>query len=238
MPVLRFRLHTDPHVVPASLIRLVACIACCTPAVLAGGCTRTAPARADRTSNAAPPAPSGSAIRDDFGRAVVTDGTARRVVSLNPTTTETIFAIGAGSRLVGRSRWDEWPAAARAVRDMGDGIGPNVEEIVAARPDLVVLYATEDNRSAAERLESAGIRTLSLRIDRVADFDRDTRLLGRVLGDSAQAALVADSVIASLRRVQRATSGLSHPSVEHRAAGRRLARSSGRCARSRHKRAD
>ncbi len=156
---------------------------------------------------------SSTEVRDDFGRVISFTAAPRRVVSLNPTTTETIFAIGAGARLIGRSHWDEWPVAAKAVPDMGNGIGPNVEQIVAAHPDLVLLYASEDNRPAAERLESAGIRTLSLRIDRVADFDRSIRLLGRVLGDSATAALVADSVNASLHRVERATNGLHHPSV-------------------------
>ncbi|HEY8310643.1 MAG TPA: ABC transporter substrate-binding protein, partial [Gemmatimonadaceae bacterium] len=99
-------------------------------------------------------------FRDDFGRAISYATPPLRVVSLNPTTTETIFAIGAGSRLIGRSHWDEWPAAAKAVPDMGNGIGVNVEQIVAAHPDLVLLYASEDNRPAADQLESSGIHTL------------------------------------------------------------------------------
>jgi ABC-type Fe3+-hydroxamate transport system substrate-binding protein len=134
-------------------------------------------------------------------------------VSLNPTTTETIFAIGAGSLLVGRSHWDDWPAAAKAIPDMGNGIGPNVEVIVAAHPDLVLLYASEDNRAAAAQLESAGIHTVALRIDRIGDFNRATRILGRLLGDSVNAAVVEDTVNASLARVQRATDSLPHPTV-------------------------
>jgi ABC-type Fe3+-hydroxamate transport system substrate-binding protein len=124
-----------------------------------------------------------------------------------------MFAIGAAKVLIGRSHWDEWPAAAKAVPDMGNGIGINVEQIVAVHPDLVLIYASEDNRAAAERLESSGVRTLSLRIDRVADFDRATRLLGRVLGDSATASRVADTVAQSLARVRKATADLHHPTV-------------------------
>jgi iron complex transport system substrate-binding protein len=152
-------------------------------------------------------------MRDDFGRAISYDRPARRIVSLNPTTTETIFAIGKGSELIGRSHWDEWPDAARAVPDLGNGIGVNVEQIVSVHPDLVLLYASEDNRPAADRLESAGIRTLSLRIDRIADFNRAVAILGRVLGDSARAAQVADTVNASLHRVRLATRNLAHPTV-------------------------
>jgi ABC-type Fe3+-hydroxamate transport system substrate-binding protein len=190
--------------------RLIACT------VLVTGCTRErAPRRAATSSERAAPAPAADTTRprDDFGRVIDFSRTPRRVVSLNPTTTETIFAIGAGSRLIGRSHWDEWPAAAKRVPDLGNGIGINVEQIVAARPDLVLLYASEDNRAAAERLQAAGIPTLSLRIDRIADFNRAVLLLGRVLGDSAEARVVADTVNASLQRVASATRGLQHPSV-------------------------
>ena len=206
MPVLRLGPTLDLHFAPAALLR------CCVSVALTvqiAACGRAVPKRsADSASSA-----SGSVLRDDFGRTVSIGRPARRVISLNPTTTEIIFAIGAGSRLVGRSHWDEWPPAAAAVPDMGNGIGPNVEALVAAHPDLVVLYASEDNRPAEQRLESAGIRTISLRIDRVADFERATRLLGRLLGDSARAELVADTVRESLERVRRATSRLDHPSV-------------------------
>ncbi|MEO7218758.1 MAG: helical backbone metal receptor [Gemmatimonadaceae bacterium] len=154
-----------------------------------------------------------SSLHDDFGHVVSLDVHPHRVISLNPTTTETIFAIGAGSKLIGRSHWDEWPDAAKAVPDMGNGIGINVEQLIAAHPDLVILYASEDNRSAADRLNDAGITTLSLKIDRIADFDRAIMLLGRILGDSTAAARVADTVSATLARVDSATAPLPHPTV-------------------------
>src|SRR6185437_7565859 len=208
MPVLRFRSMSSGVRATScrSAIRICACVAL---AVTAVSCTR------DTTREAAPSRNSANASAtrdsDDFGRPISFATHPTRVVSLNPTTTETIFAIGAGSRLIGRSHWDEWPDSAKTIPDMGNGIGPNVEKIVAAHPDLVLLYASEDNRAAAERLESAGIRTISLRIDRIADFDRSVRLLGRVLGDSANAERVVDTVAASLRRVAAATNGLRKP---------------------------
>lgn len=153
------------------------------------------------------------APRDDFGEPITLAPVARRVISLNPTTTETIFAIGRGDQLVGRSRWDVWPEAAKRVRALSDGIRPNVELLVAAHPDLVLLYASEDNRAAATRLRDAGIRTVALRIDTPAQFDRATRLIGRLLGDSARAALVADTVARSMARVRAVTASLPHPTV-------------------------
>ena len=146
---------------------------------------------------------------DDFGDTLRVPTTPPvRVVSLNPTTTEIVFAIGAGSRLVGRSHWDSWPDSARFVPDLGPAVRPNVETVIAARPDLVLLYASADDRPAAARLREAGVPVAALRIDRVADFRRAVRDLGALLGDSARAAAVVDSVGATLARVAAATAPL------------------------------
>ena len=149
-----------------------------------------------------------TAVTDDFGDTIVVAAPSARVVSLNPATTEIIFALGAGNHLVGRTHWDLYPASAAAVPDLGSGIRPNVEAVLGARPDLVLLYASMDNRPAAAKLHAAGIRTLSLKIDHIADFFRATTLIGQLLGDSARAVVITDSVRRTLDRVRRITSGL------------------------------
>lgn len=154
-----------------------------------------------------------TALTDDFGDTVVVGSAPERVVSLNPTTTEIAFAIGAGDRLVGRTHWDLYPPAAKSVPDLGSGIRPNVEAVLGARPDLVLLYASNDNRPAAARLRAAGVKTLSLKVDHISDFHRAARLIGLLLGDSARAATVADSVARTLDRVRQATASLSRPTV-------------------------
>ena len=154
-----------------------------------------------------------TALTDDFGDTIVVGKSPRRVVSLNPATTEIVFAIGDEDRLVGRTHWDLYPAAASKVPDLGSGIRPNVEAVLGARPDLVLLYASVDNRPAAARLRAAGINTLSLKIDHIADFHRAVRLIGVLLGDSAKAATVSDSVQRTLDRVRSATAGLPTPTV-------------------------
>lgn len=156
--------------------------------------------------------PAGS-DRDDFGHLLAPGSDPRRIVSLNPTTTEILFAIGAGNRLVGRSRWDLHPDSARLIPAVGDAIRPNIEAVLARRPDLVILYASADNRQAAERLRREGIATLALRIDRVADFARATLLLGDVTGQSARAHIVVDTVLATLDSVRASTSGRPRPTV-------------------------
>ena len=157
-------------------------------------------------------APEGQLFVDDFGERVSL-APATRIASLNPTTTELLFTIGAGSRLVGRDTYDEWPAAAKALPDLGPGISPNVEKILSVRPEVVVLYATNDNRAAAAALRAAGIRVVGLKIDRIADFRRAALTLGALAGDSASARATTDSVERTLDRVRAATAALPHPRV-------------------------
>lgn len=154
-----------------------------------------------------------AAARDDFGAAIAMNVVPRRIVSLNPTTTEILFAIGAGPRVVGRTRYDLYPAEAQRVPDLGPGIRPNVEAVLATRPDLVVLYASADDRPTADRLREAHIPVVAFKIDDIEGFRRVTRLLGRIVGQSARADSLVDSVSATLERVRRATASLPRPSV-------------------------
>jgi ABC-type Fe3+-hydroxamate transport system substrate-binding protein len=153
------------------------------------------------------------AVSDDFGDPVRVGSTPTRIVSLNPATTEILFTLGAGARLVGRTKYDSWPDSARLIPALGDGIQPNVEAVLASRPDLVILYASQDNRPAAARLRAAGVNTLSLKVDHISDFKRTVLLLGTILRDSARAKTVIDSVYRTLDKVRSATAKLARPSV-------------------------
>lgn len=157
--------------------------------------------------------PARARLSDDFGDSILIGKVPQRIVSLNPATTELLFALGAGNRLVGRTTWDLFPDSARNIPDLGPGLRPNVEAILGAHPDLVILYGSNDNRAAAQRLRAAGINTLSLKIDSIAHFQRAVSLLGLVLRDSAGAATVRDSVTRSIQAVSRTTSALQRPTV-------------------------
>jgi len=150
---------------------------------------------------------------DDAGDPLPAPAVRARIVSLIPATTEILFALGAGDRVVGRTHWDGWPPEVRQVPDLGDGIRPSVETVIGARPDLVILYASGDNRDAAVALRSAGIDVISLRIDSIAEFERAALLLGDAVGESTRAQAVVDSVRATLNRVRNATSGRPRPTI-------------------------
>jgi ABC-type Fe3+-hydroxamate transport system substrate-binding protein len=120
--------------------------------------------------------------------------TAHRIVSLLPSFTEILFAIGAGDRVVGRTAWCDYPAAARAVPSVGDGMPPNVEAVAARQPDLVVLYNSGPNVTAAKQLERLGIRAILLDLNRLEDLGPAARTLGRLTGREA----VAESLAAAM----------------------------------------
>ncbi len=133
---------------------------------------------------------------DDAGDTLRLARPAQRVVSLSPATTELVFALGSGHRLVGRTRWCDYPEAAAAVPDVGDGIPPNLEAVLAQRPDLVLLYRSAQNSDAARRLREAGVGVLQLDFNRLQDVPRLARLLAPLLergtaGDSLASAFEA-----------------------------------------------
>ena len=147
----------------------------------------------------APGRPPTLAVTDDAGRRVTLAAPATRVVSLAPSLTELLFALGAGPQVVGRTTWCRYPAAAAAVPDVGDGLNPNLEAVAARRPDLVLLYHSPLNETAAAQLERLGIAAAVLRQDRHADVARHARLLGVLTGHPGAGdsiGRVLDSVVA------------------------------------------
>ena len=154
-----------------------------------------------------------SATVDDAGAPLPPPARRTRIVSLIPATTEILFALGAGDRVVGRTHWDGWPPEVVNVPDLGDGIRPSTEMVLTARPDLVILYASGDNRDAAQALRGAGVPVISLRIDSIAEFERAALLLGDAVGEAQRARVVVDSVRRTLERVRQATSGRPRPTV-------------------------
>jgi len=116
---------------------------------------------------------------------------ARRIVSLLPSFTELLFAIGAGDRVVGRTRWCDYPPAALSIPSVGDGLPPNIEAVMARQPDLVVLYNAGPNVRAAKQLERAGIQTVLIDLNRLEDLGPAARTLGRLTGREEQAESLA-----------------------------------------------
>ena len=161
-------------------------------------CMRDAPRSAARAS------------ADDFGDTLLLARSAAAHRLAQPV--DHRAALRASAPAIGSSaarRYDRWPESALAIPDLGPGLRPNVESVLAARPDLVLLYASDDNRDAARRLRAAGVATAAYRVDRIADFRAVTVALGALTGDSVAARAVVDSVGATIERVRAATAALA-----------------------------
>src|SRR5256885_1518795 len=121
-------------------------------------------------------------------------GPSQRIVSLLPSFTEILFAIGAGDRVVGRTQWCDYPPGALAVPSVGEGLPPNIEAVAARRPDLVVLYNAGPNATAAKQLERLGIRTVLIDLNRLEDLGPAARTLGKLTGREQQAESLATAM--------------------------------------------
>ncbi len=117
-------------------------------------------------------------VTDDRGNIVNFDKTPQRVVSLLPSLTESVCELGQCHRLVGVDRYSDFPVSLKTLPKVGGGLDPNIEAIVALRPD-VVLMATSSR--AGERLQALGIKVVALEPKTHADVQRVLLKLGQVL---------------------------------------------------------
>ncbi len=117
-------------------------------------------------------------VTDDRGVSVTLSASPQRIVSLLPSLTETVCELGQCHRLVGVDRYSNHPASVRALPKTGGGVDPNIEAIVALKPDLV-LAATSSR--GVERLEGFGIKVLALEPRNTAAARRVMGVLGEVL---------------------------------------------------------
>jgi iron complex transport system substrate-binding protein len=126
----------------------------------------------------------GLQVTDDRGVNVRWDAPPQRIVSLLPSLTETVCELGQCHRLVGVDRYSNWPAAIAALPRVGGGMDPNVEAIVALRPDVVLLAQSS---RVVQRLESLGLKVVALEPKSHADVQRVLGKVAQVVGVDAQA---------------------------------------------------
>jgi iron complex transport system substrate-binding protein len=117
-------------------------------------------------------------LRDDRGVDVNIARTPQRIVSLLPSLTETVCALGQCQKLVGVDRYSNWPASVTQLPRMGGGIDPHIESVVATKPDLVLMATSA---RGAERLQSLGLTVLALEPRTHADVQRVLRVIGQAL---------------------------------------------------------
>ncbi len=117
-------------------------------------------------------------VRDDRGQTVSFARAPQRIVSVLPSLTEMVCELGQCQRLVGVDRYSNYPESVRALPRVGGGLDPNVESIVALKPDLVLLATSSP---AAGRLQALGIKVVALEPKSYADTQRVLAQVGLLL---------------------------------------------------------
>ena len=117
-------------------------------------------------------------VTDDRGVTVTFAQTPQRIVSLLPSLTESVCAMEQCQRLVGVDRYSNYPASVQALPMLGGGLDPNIEGIVALKPDVVLVAASS---RASSRLESLGLKVVALETKTHADVRRVLQTLGVLL---------------------------------------------------------
>lgn len=124
-------------------------------------------------------------IKDDLGNAITLERKPLRIVSMAPSNTEILFALGAGDKVVGVDDYSNFPPEANKVEKIGGFSTPSIEKIVSLRPDLVL--GTEAHEKFLPQLTRAGLPVLLLSPRTLDEVLQSVRKVGRAIGATEQA---------------------------------------------------
>jgi iron complex transport system substrate-binding protein len=122
-------------------------------------------------------------------------------VTLAPNLTEMIFALGAGDRIVGADDYSNYPAAARALPKVG-GMQPNIEKIVALKPDIVFASTEGNHPNLAPALNAAKVPLFVIRTDRLSEIPAAMRRLGSMLDAREDAVRELERAVTAQKRTR------------------------------------
>ena len=143
-------------------------------------------------------------VTDEAGRRVRVPVRPQRIVTLAPNLTEIVYAVGAGNRLVGNTTYCDYPPEARQVEKIGDTLQPNIERIVALRPQLVLVSTASQLEAFTRQLNEQGIAFYVTDPRTLEDVFRSIKSLGELLDESERGQRLVDELRARAAAVERA----------------------------------
>ncbi len=141
------------------------------------------------------------AVMDQLGREVSFERPAQRVLSLAPSLTETVYALGGEGRLVGVTTYCNYPPEAQSKEKVGDFFMPNLEKMVALKPDVVLVIATGQSQTLM-KLEGLGLKTFVLNPESSEQTLESFRIIGKILDLENNADLLCEEVRTTLSSVR------------------------------------
>lgn len=139
-------------------------------------------------------------------------GKPARIISLTPSTTEILYGVGAFDRVVAVSDYCSYPPEANKLPRVGGWNNPNMEQIASLRPDLVV-FSDAQAQFVKDKVEAAGIKTLSVPSQTLEDAYKSIELVGRATGDEEAARRLLEQTRASVETVRLTTERLPRKRV-------------------------
>ncbi len=146
-------------------------------------------------------------VMDDTGRTVFVPAQVRRIVSLAPSLTETLFALGVGDRVVGVSDYCNYPAAARSRPRVGAPLNPSLESVAALQPDLVVAAKSANRRETVDELARFGLATYATDAHSVEQVLTSIEHLADALGIAEAGHQLTGTLRARLAHLQQQLAG-------------------------------
>jgi len=159
-------------------------------------------------SGCALPTPAPGEITDQLGRPIRVDRPPQRIVSLSPSNTELLFALGLGDRVVGVDDYSDFPPETLKKPKIGGFSNPDLEKLVALSPDLIVADQIHEKEVIPE-LERRGLPVLALDPRNMDQVLESIRLLGQVTGKEAEAATLVEEMKMRIGAVAQKVAGLS-----------------------------
>jgi iron complex transport system substrate-binding protein len=127
----------------------------------------------------------------------------RRIVSLAPSITETVFALGFGNRLVGVTSHCDYPAEAKRLPKIGDFMSPSLEVIAAKQPDLVIGVTGATDPAKAREIERLGIKITLVSVSSVSEILSSFKRIAALLGDPDAGATLVEKITAQFDKVKK-----------------------------------
>lgn len=151
-------------------------------------------------------------IIDDFGREITLPMAPERIISLAPSNTEIIYALGLGDKVVGVTSYDDYPAEALEVEKIGDFNGINLEKIVELEPDLVINYGT-GNEEENKRFDEAGIIYAGFEPESIDAVLETITKIGQLTGAVEEAKILTDDMTAKKDEILSKIEGIETKTV-------------------------
>ena len=169
----RIRLFRKAHCVKSFAYLLIFCV------LLFTGCRNENQPTAENIPT--------SEITDDLDRSVKIPQNIERAVSLAPNLTEIVFAVGAGDKLVGRTSYDNFPPGAEKIQPIGDTMNPNIENIIALKPQIVLVSTASQIETFTQTLDRQSIAYFVTNPNNLEGIYKSIDQIGEIFGKQAEA---------------------------------------------------